>query len=94
MDAYVCLLSERGFVMQIYFCSGFSDWLSAYFDELGFGKSHSRNKTDLIIEGRLQRTLQNSLKAIPGCIRHWEKRRFGLKEIFQSKSVVGSNECS
>ncbi len=43
--------------MDIYFCSGFSDWLSAYFDELGFGEPHSRNKTDFIIEGRLQRVL-------------------------------------
>lgn len=57
MHAYGCLLSERVFVMEIYFCSGFSDWLSAYFDELGFGEPHSRNKTDFIVEGWLQRVL-------------------------------------
>lgn len=57
MHAYGCLLSEKIFVMDIYFCSGFSDWLSAYFDELGFGEPHSRNKTDFIVKGWLQRVL-------------------------------------
>ncbi len=57
MHAYGFLLSEKIFVIDIYICSGFSDWLSAYFDELGFGEPHSRNKTDFIIEGRLQRVL-------------------------------------